>query len=604
MHPSPRSRRSSRQGADLRLALVPFSCLLFGLATPPAAAAQEVRLPLAEYQQLYDRAHPQPPAPPPAPVPLAFERARLQVTVDEASARVRQELTLVLQGDSWQRLPLPATGALIRADFGDLDGLLEAEPQPTLRLRGSGRHTVVVESALTVERNDRATRRTWDLTLQLPAAALVAGTLKLPPGMTATLVAGEALLTPGGEPAAPLGFTGRPGETLRLRLQAATTGPQRSDLPLRFQAVSASALTLSRTRRQLQVWLEARVLQGSLDRLDVPVPTGFEVASVEGRDVAGWQVQDGRLEITPLAPVTSSLRCTLELTADPASEIATPTLEPAGADGTLVLSKLAVKGDGLLDLLEPGSARPPDAREEQRQPPAFATSAGRPLVIPDPTRAPRWQVTWADRTEVLAVQVDRLRADVLLGESGQAYYQLWLLARSSGAAQLRLSLPAGFQLLDSQADGTELAPGWDGGDLVLPLSISEAPQLLYLAGLTPLGNLPTEGRLTLPLPTASAPINRIEVRAQLPAGHGYQLVEAARRGSLQDLPPASSGPSLPPLAQKLLGAASTRQSAATAAPLPNLAGSVEITAAWNALSAQPSPLLLQVTTPRPDLDWF
>jgi hypothetical protein len=58
------------------------------------------------------------------------------------------------------------------------------------------------------------------------------------------------------------------------------------------------------------------VAQGRLEELRIPVPAGFEVVGVKG-PIAGWNVVDGKVVVTPLAPVESSLAVELELTGEP-----------------------------------------------------------------------------------------------------------------------------------------------------------------------------------------------------------------------------------------------------------------------------------------------
>ena len=78
----------------------------------------------------------------------------------------------------------------------------------------------------------------------------------------------------------------------------------------------------------------------------------------------------------------------------------------------------------------------------------------------DAARPPLWEAAWAERTEVLAAQVDRLLVDVAMGEAGKASYQLWAEVRNRGAQQLTLTLPAGFELAVGHRDGVTVVPGW------------------------------------------------------------------------------------------------------------------------------------------------
>src|SRR6185503_13802848 len=92
--------------------------------------------------------------------------------------------------------------------------------------------------------------------------------------------------------------------------------PRRAQLPLRYEATTATATTLSRTRLQVLGWVEARVAQGRLETLRVPVPAGLEVADVRGSH-AGWKVEAGTLVVTPLAPVEDTWTVEVEMNGAP-----------------------------------------------------------------------------------------------------------------------------------------------------------------------------------------------------------------------------------------------------------------------------------------------
>ena len=79
---------------------------------------------------------------------------------------------------------------------------------------------------------------------------------------------------------------------MRWTLSARAVAPARSRLPLRFEATSATASTLSRTGLAVSASIEARVAQGELAKLTVPVPSGLKVVNVRG-NYAGWNVRGG-----------------------------------------------------------------------------------------------------------------------------------------------------------------------------------------------------------------------------------------------------------------------------------------------------------------------
>ena len=384
-----------------------------------AAGAQQVTLPLEKFEQLRARANPETDNPVRPPAPWALELAEYEVKVGPESARVVQTLRFTLYDDQWQTVPLGEAGSFIAADFKGSEGRVEvSDTGLEMHVRGRGRREVRLESAVPVARDDKATRPTWSFALRFPAAAVVRGRIEAPPAVEELDPEGSGLVFPA-SPGGGWAFVALPATEVRWTLSGRATVPQRAQLPLRFEATSATATTLSRTRLQVLGWIEVRIAQGRLETLRVPVPAGLEVADVRGPS-AGWKVEAGTLIVTPLAPVEDTLAVEIMLTGDPQDRFATPLLIPQGSARTALLAKTALKGDGILSLADPGAARGPEEREAARLPDSLKAIDGRLFAVADPARPPRWEAAWAERTEVLAAQVDRLLVDVAMGDAGKA----------------------------------------------------------------------------------------------------------------------------------------------------------------------------------------
>ncbi|HYG63500.1 MAG TPA: hypothetical protein VEL74_13035, partial [Thermoanaerobaculia bacterium] len=240
----------------------------------------------------------------------------------------------------------------------------------------------------------------------------------------------------------------------------------------------------------------------------------------------GWNIEAGELAVTPLEPVESSLAVEVTLTGEPRDGVTAPLLAPRGASRALWFAKALAQGDGLLELEQAGATREPVASETAALPQAFRDMAGATVAVTDPARPPRWQAVWAEGTDVLAVQVDRLLVDVALGKSGRASYQLWAEVRNRGAQQLVLTLPAGFELAEGRRDGLPVAPGLApaaGHGFAVPLRTAEEAQVIHLTGVLPLTWPEGDGDLAVPLPALSAPAARVEVRVVLPGRRTYTL---------------------------------------------------------------------------------
>ncbi len=572
-----------------------------------AARAQQVTLPLEKYEELRTRAHPEasPPATPPAP--YALELAEYAVNVGPESARVVQTLRLTLYDDRWQTVPLGDAGSFIRADFKGTEGRVEAGDKGLeMHVRGRGRREVRLESAVPVARDDKATRPTWSFALRFPAAAVVRGRIEAPPAVEEVDPEGSGLVRPASSGGG-WSFVALPSTEVRWTLSGKAVVPRRAQLPLRFEATSATAATLSRTQLQVLGWIEARVAQGRLDALRVPVPAGLEVADVRGPS-AGWKVEQGTLVITPLAPIEDSWAVEIEMTGAPRDRFATPLLIPQGSAHTVLLAKAALKGDGLLALADRGAARTPEDRESARLPDALKAVDGRLFVVADAARPPQWEATWAERTEVLAAQVDRLLVDVAVGEAGKASYQLWAQVRNRGAQQLTLTLPAGFELAAGSRDGAPVAPGAAGGSLAVPLLTQEDPQVVHLEGLIPLSLPKGDGTFSVPLPALSAPAAQVEVRVVLPGGRSYELSEKARAGAVSPPPGSVARKPVSGLSRQANAQINASQGPAAseivASFFPVPPGFDTVQAAWSALSATPPPLAVHAETEKEKREWF
>jgi hypothetical protein len=578
-----------------------------------AAGAQQVTLPLPQYEELRVRANPAAVTPPAPPAPFALESADFEIAAGSSGARITQTLALTIYADGWQRVPLGEAGSFTTARFGDLEGRVEVKDDGwALQVKGRGRHEVKLESVVPVRRDETAIRPAWSFQIRFPPAAVVRGRLQAPPAVEEAEMSGAGLIRRTGETAEARSWSfvaafvdgGAAGFTLYGR----RTLPPRAQLPLRFEATAATSVVLSRTQLRVHGWIEARVAQGQLEVLKVPIPAGLSLVSVSG-PVAGWNVQDGVLIVTPLAPVESSLALDVKLTGEPPKAFASPLLVPAGSRRTLFLTKAALQGDGLLNLTDPGAVRAPETVDTAALPEGFRNAAGRQFAVLDPAKPPRWEVEWAERTEVLAAQVDRLLVDVIIGTSGRAAYQVWAEVRNRGAQQLGVNLPAGFELVSSGRDGVPVAVGSMGasGGLAVPLQTGEAAQVIHLAGLLPLA-LPAGGAdFQVPLPALSAPAARVEVRLVLPEERPATLADPSRAGDVKP-PPGTvarqESVTANAIAKQVLANTHAVAAAGGSGLFLRPPGFAEVSAAWNALSATPLPLGVRLKTEKESPSWF
>jgi hypothetical protein len=566
-----------------------------GLGPAPAVAqgeAARVTLPLESYHELVKAAE-APEKTPPAP---ALESAVMELEMGADAARLTMTLRAYSAGDGAPAFELPALGALVAVDAPG-GRLTSKQGKWWLELEGEGRREVRLEAVLPLEVDDAAGRPERRLHLEAPWAAVVRGTLR-GIGDEQVEALGSAVLEDGGVPGART-FVAAPGQKLGFRLLA---GAPAVDAGARFRARSRTVLQVERRRLRAAVALEVDVRQGTLEELEVELPEAFDVVQVNG-ELADWSVEDGVLRLEPPRPVSGEWGVNVSLAAPRGEEdpVTTPRVEVRGAAEHSSLGLVRPDGDGLLELVDLGGARLLTTLEIAEMG-TFAALSG-PVMRLDPAAAmPRWRVEWARGTEVLTAQVDRLRADVLVGgtEGGDgAVLDLWLSVRSSGAAELVLEMPVDARLLSARRDGRLLALSGQAGRWTLPLALGERTQVFHLTALLALA-LPEEGVWSLPLPRASAPVAEVEVRALLPAGKSYQLLEPARTARL-DAPPGVTTYTTPRLAQQL-------QSVQSAGPRGDTrsapAGYRTLEASWSALGKDPGPLRLEVETNSQRKEWF
>lgn len=588
-------------------ALLLAAALTGSVASGPPAGAQTVRLPLADFEALRQRATlASDPAVPPSP--WALQSADLEIRVGSDSAEVKQELDLLLLDPAPQSVPVRVSGALTGARLETPGGRLVAGPAGALlSTTGAGRQRLTVESIVTVASQSEAARPTWRLELANPGAAAVRGRLVAPEAVAeAELAGGVAWREADGS----WGFVADPrAAALSWTLRGRALGIAREERDLRFSTVIATAATISRTRIRADCAVDVRVEQGELATLRLAIPPGFDVVRVTGPEL-GWKRDGGELIVAPFEPIRGGAAFQVTLSAPPSTELASPVVAASGARAQELFARTGVAGDGLVELLDGGTSRAATAPEVARIPTAVREGAGRWLALPDAASPPRWRTEWAEGTSVLAAQVERLLVEYTVGASGRAGLRLWAEVRNRGQERLAISLPPGFAWLAASRDDEPIAPalGTDGA-LEVPLAADEALQVVRLAGQLPAAWSGGAGILDLAIPAFSAPVARVEVRALLPAGRAYVLTEPSRAGPVSPPPRAVRAERL--RASLSSNAIARQMSGIDLAVVPESdrlaprpTGAVELTAAWSALTAAPAPLSITVHEEREARPWF
>lgn len=626
-----RAERSPRH-LGFCLGCILVGVLIGGNTTP--ASAQEVVLPVEDFDRLWLSAHQEDEDPEPA-LDVAFESAEVEVDVGTGGVTARYRLVVATFTERSVRFDLPPAGGWTDADWTGVaegaSGTLVAtdDGDDQVEIRGRGRHEVRLEAAQALREDDASRQGERRFTVGLPESAALHVSL-VAPGATEVTSPGASWRRSGVASDRWVLHSWSGGATsldVRLRDGSGRDDPARRDL--RFEAVASTRVDLGRLRSRGTARIQAEVWQGVLTELVASVPAGWDVVGVDGRGVADWNLSEATPEGTSTlrletgAPIHGRFEALIGLSGpgvDTDDEVAAPLVRVAGATRQQLESVVRLEGDGILSLVDPGSGHEPSASSAggAQDGEQGGVQDGLRLAVADGAHPPSWSVRWADGTDVLALQVDRLLVNVMVGlpetPGGvtRAFYRLWTEVRSSGAGRLELDLP-GARVVKVQRDGVLFRTGRGAGGWQVPLTVDTKPQVVQLDLVAVVRWPDGDGILELPLPRLNAPAAKVEVKIALPAeARAYRLAEAARRGSAS-APPGLAGSGTGTigaagqlaLGQQALSNQAVRVRAIQADPfLEPPIGFVQLTASWSALSATPGPLRIEVEADRPDRDWM
>ncbi len=273
-------------------------------------------------------------APAPAPPTLALEYVLSEARITGAvSGAEVAELTAELKGtsfvDGWVRIPVfrtpvAVTGYQVRR--GDRKKVLlvrsstGSPPRATLRGSTVGYDLAVGKKGDFVVRIDLAVQVSRGLgarTVTLPGVAAAASQVEL----TIPEAGAEFTVEPRAElkwEAVAAGVTkvtlfGITGPSYALRWQARAAAPVERALIFGEQL---SVVSLSRGRVSLHLRTDYTIVGGSVGELVLELPARYEVTSVTGEGISGWEVtpeeEGARLTVSLVQPITGSYHLELE----------------------------------------------------------------------------------------------------------------------------------------------------------------------------------------------------------------------------------------------------------------------------------------------------
>ena len=497
-----------RRTLALTLALALGSGLAWSVPLPTDELEGVVRMSRAEYDKLKDAAEraSEEPEKVPAPVPPSVENVAYEARV--AADRIALELTadVVVKapaGDA--RVTLPPAGLL--------DAITDKGPAPVGVVSDAGRTTLVFPrpgryrlGLRFLPPESRAEgQRSVDFTVLPASSARLAGfgsdtlAVSVSGGPEEPLAAGAARSLPA-------------SALVRVVVKAPARIAASTGKPL-VLCDTVDVLRVERDRVTQRVFVRVSVTRKPLEELVLVLGKGAEVASLGGPSDPSFSTkEDGRVVISPSAPISGDAAFTLLLTRPAPGEDARVTMEATRVEGAASSrSYVLVEANPLRnqETLPDGSALL--SRVDVEDLPAVAlpfaaagtrayrvTGAGARLALAAPARAV------IAPPDTLLVDADLL---TVFGDGG-ARVDRRRFTFETRLPHLDVPLPEGEELLAVAVDGVPATPRVDGASLVVSLPPSGNPRRLVEVTSKSVASVPSgRGELSVtqrPLPgTAS-----------------------------------------------------------------------------------------------------
>lgn len=511
----------SKYRALLTLAAVLAGCLALQ-AQSPARPAQgppgTVTLPLAEYDRLLERAEHPPRVPEPPPIAAVLARGDLQVRV--SGDRVRG--TFSLDGEVFRTgitaVPLVAGATLI-------DARLERDPLPLM-------HDGTTSVALIEGPRPFSIELQWgdslasapgraSFTLPVPAAGSVRAVIELP-GQPADvrLEPGAITRTSAAGAATRIEATLVPGSRTRVSWSSRQVAPASGARELRLQADIKTLVSVGEADLRLTSLVDATIVRGETERLELRVPAGFTVVSASGSGLERTDESPGTLGLVLRRPGDRRHQVLVSFERSGAGTGRLETVLPSLTGAERETGEVAIEAVGTMELTaaETDLLRRIDVREAgaplrslAREPLLAALRYHRrgqdPLTLAmDVTRFPD--------APVVAAVAERAVATTLVTAEGRALTEIALTMRNRAQPFMRVELPPGATVVSAEVEGqaAKLAQGSDGARVPL-LRPGFRPDGAYTVSFVYVHNgqaFGKKGRAELQLPRMDVPVALME----------------------------------------------------------------------------------------------
>jgi hypothetical protein len=485
-----------------------------------------VTLSRSEYDRLLDLASRKPSPPDTAPVAAALTRADIRVRVNGNIAKATMQVEGEVFRSGVAKVPLIKGATLLeaRADNRAFPVVAEGDlhvallPGPTTFAA-----TLEVGTALSFTPGRGA------FTLPVPIAGSATATIDVPGDQTDVhLSAGipvrrssangrtivEATLDPG-----------RPTQVWWSTRDSAPTTVNARDVRLLSEV--KSLVTIADADVRLLTLLDVTVVQGDPSRIELTLPSGYEVISASGASLERTENSADRLVLFVTNPAQRRHQFLVSLERQNAGgsftlETGFPTVSAARRE----TGEVAVEGVGTLEI---GAADVPGLRrmDVREVDPALASAARQSLLAAfryqrtaDMPPALTLDVKRFPDAAVLAAVAERAVATTLVTSEGRALTEITLWMRNRAQPFMKVALPQGASLLSVEVAGAAAKPveGKDGSRVPLlrpgfrpdgPYSVS----FVYLHAGRPFVK---KGDMQMALPTMDVPVNVLEWELFIP----------------------------------------------------------------------------------------
>jgi hypothetical protein len=493
---------------------------------PVLGSAEEKRpgtvtLPLPQYESLVERSRKPAKRPPAPPVAAVLSHVELKVSVQDALARG----TLLVDGEvlaaGTSKVPLLSGPGLleVRSAGKAVPVLAEGGGYAVLLPGEEPAHGGSRPFALQGDWAGPVTTAQGQASFQVPVprAGSVRASFEVP-GADADVRVEPGLVTRRSAAAGRtrVEATLEPGSTARVSWST-REAPSAAGRAARYLADVKTVLTVGDADLEVATLVEIEVLDGEPDAFNLALPSGYELAGLQGSTLDTAAQKDGQLTLTVREPATRKHQFLLALRQSGAAGTA-PFVAVAGAQretgeigvSALGTQEVAATEGGTLRRLDPAEASPA-LRTLAREPLLHAfryhrrSSEGPALTL---------AVQRFEPAPVLVALAERAVVTTLMTGEGRTLTEIKLTVRNQAQPFLKISLPAGASIVSADVAGQPVKPalGQDGTRVPL-LRAGFRPEGPYEVSFVVLRSgeaLGKRGEASLTLPALDLPVSLLE----------------------------------------------------------------------------------------------